>query len=86
MMKLVRIYLLSHVVMTVSVLVHTFNPHEDVFKESSKKVCNLYESCDSTWISFKAEGEDDVRHLSVKTVALVELCNLKGQKSVVVHF
>ncbi|XP_030290716.1 torsin-1A-like [Sparus aurata] len=58
-MKPVRIYLLLHVVMTTSVLVHTFNPFEEMsgfFKKFWKKVYNPQESCDSTWISFNAEG------------------------------
>ncbi|XP_073334177.1 torsin-1A-like [Pagrus major] len=66
MMKPVRIYLLLHVVLTTSVVVHTFNPFEemfDVFKEFWKKVYNPQESCDSTWISFKAEGlKEDLKN------------------------
>lgn len=87
-MKPVQIYLLLNVIMTTSVLVHTFNPFEGIFgffKKFWKKVYNPQESCDSTWISFKAKGEDDVRHANVPVV-FVELCNLKGQKSVIVPF
>ena len=59
-MKAVRIYLLFHVIMTTSVLVNTVNPFEGMFgffQKFWKKVYNPQESCDSTWISFKAEGE-----------------------------
>ncbi|KAM8744455.1 torsin-1A-like [Acanthopagrus schlegelii] len=65
-MKAVRIYLLFHVIMTTSVLVNTVNPFERMFgffQKFWKKVYNPQESCDSTWISFKAEGlKDDLEN------------------------
>ncbi|XP_073334176.1 torsin-1A-like [Pagrus major] len=65
-MKPVRIYLLLLIVLTTSVLVHTFNPFKEMFnffKELWKKVDIPHESCDSTWISFKAEGlRDDLEN------------------------
>ena len=78
MMKPVQTHLLLHIVMITSVLVHTIKPFKamfDFFKE---------ESCETTSTSFNTKGEDDVRHVNVKTAVLIELCNLRP-KSVVVH-
>ena len=76
-MKPVRMYLHLTVVITTIALVHAFNPSEEMFdfsKELLKTVQNLQEICDPTWISFKAEGEDDVRHVNVKTDLFVVFC------------
>lgn len=64
-MKATQIYLLLHFIVTANVLVDAFNPFgliADLWR-------NSYESCDSKWISFNAEGED-ARHVNVKTVVL----------------
>ncbi|XP_030290717.1 torsin-1A-like [Sparus aurata] len=65
-MKPVLIYLLLPVVMTTHICIPIFNPFEgmfDFFKESLKKAYNPCESCDSTRISFNAEGlRDDLKN------------------------
>lgn len=55
-MKAAQIYLLLHVILTVSVMVHAFNPFEEMFGRF-KSLWSRYESCDSKWISFNATGE-----------------------------